>query len=214
MLLGLDIGTTHIKAGLFELNCTRVAFASRPNVQQSTAEGVVYDPEILWNTVVDLIYEVCSRTYREGREGPITAAGIASMAESGLLVNRSTGAARTPLYAWFNRHAESQAEKLQNEVNLESRFRKSGIRPTFKCSLAKLLWMRDRQPEILDGSVWLSAADYIAYRDQPEGIRDWFRQNRGAPVLAGTLPFWRENCAKIVTVYIPDSDGVVRPGAY
>jgi xylulokinase len=43
-------------------------------------------------------------------------------------------------------------------------FRRSGVYPTFKCSLAKLLWLRERQSARLDGAVWLSTADYLVFR--------------------------------------------------
>jgi xylulokinase len=90
--------------------------------------------------------------------------GIASMAETGLLVDQRTGKPRTPLLPWFDRVANPQADYLAVHADHQARFLKSGIRPTYKCSLAKLLWLKERNPALLDGAVWLSAADYVAYR--------------------------------------------------
>ena len=52
------------------------------------------------------------------------------------------------------------------------------------------------------------------YCTTPEDIQDWFRSNRGGQFLAGTMEFWQYNCPHIITAYVPDDDGVVRPGAY
>jgi hypothetical protein len=49
---------------------------------------------------------------------------------------------------------------------------------------------------------------------KPEEIREWFGNNQGARVLGGAIEFWHDNCARFITVYVPDEDGVVRPGAY
>jgi xylulokinase len=39
-----------------------------------------------------------------------------------------------------------------------------GIYPSFKCSLTKILWWRKHAGQTLTGVIWLSVADYIAYR--------------------------------------------------
>jgi xylulokinase len=85
------------------------------------------------------------------------------MAETGLLLDRRTGKPRTPFIPYFEAAASSQGERLAENADPD-RFRKTGIWPTFKVSLAKILWFREREGIPLNGAVWLSAADYIAYR--------------------------------------------------
>jgi xylulokinase len=120
---------------------------------------VYYDPRIVWETVCAVMREAAA-----GAEASVAAVGVASMAESGLLVDRRTGEARTMMFPWFDRVASEQAETLCSSSDLERRFYRSGIRPTFKCSLAKLLWLRERALGLLEGAIWLSTADYIAFR--------------------------------------------------
>lgn len=55
------------------------------------------------------------------------------------------------------------------------------------------------------GPEWLGTADEV---------RSWFLANRGAPVAVGLLRFWEDNGDRVVTAYVPDDDGVVRPGPY
>jgi sugar (pentulose or hexulose) kinase len=163
-LLGVDIGTTHCKAGLFlelEGRLELAASLARPTVTRQAAAGYkYYDPLELWNTVSTCISEVL----RLGGVHRLLAIGISSMAETGLLVDQSNGMPRSPLFPWFDQAAAPQADLLgKHPDQRRQRFLASGIYPSFKCSLAKILWLRDRQPSITNGAVWLPAASYIAY---------------------------------------------------
>lgn len=66
----------------------------------------------------------------------------------------------------------------------------------------------------MDGSSIELDGDHYPYATNEDEIREWFSRNRGSPVLVGTMEFWHDNCPKMVTVYVPDDDGVVRSGAY
>ena len=158
-ILAIDIGTTHCKAGLFALDGTALRIATRPMVTLRTPAGEAYfDPEALWATAATVIRKVADSA------GAIEAVGIASMAETGLLVDRRTGAARSFFVPWFDTAAQPQADLIRRQSDALERYLKTGLRASFKCSLAKVLWLRARDERLLDGAIWLSAADYIAYR--------------------------------------------------
>lgn len=170
-LIGIDIGTTHCKAGIFGLDGRVLAVSSQPNQVQHSSTNVsfhytFYDPEGLWNLVVGLLVDVLAQL----PVGEVVQAlGIASMAETGLLLDRRNGLARSPLLPWFDPLASAQADELRQQVSAGPAQRQveyfcsSGVRPTYKCGLAKLLWLKRQGVELHDG-VWLSAADYVAYR--------------------------------------------------
>ncbi|HET6595292.1 MAG TPA: FGGY family carbohydrate kinase [Anaerolineales bacterium] len=158
-ILAIDIGTTHCKAGLFALDGTALKIATRPMVMQRAPSGETYfDPDALWATAAAVIQEVSETA------GSIRAVGIASMAETGLLLDRRTGAARSFFVPWFDTAPQSQADLIRRRSDSLERYLKTGLRVSFKCSLAKILWLRARDESLLDGAIWLSAADYIAYR--------------------------------------------------
>jgi sugar (pentulose or hexulose) kinase len=160
-LLGLDIGTTHCKAGLFDLEGRLIASASRQMAYRRAADGSQwYEPEQVWGIAASAARQVME----ESRARRVSAIGIASMAESGLLLDPASGSPRSELVPWFDPGATLQAEQLRVAGDPQERFQRAGIRPNFKCSLAKILWLREWEGEILPGLVWLSAADYIAYR--------------------------------------------------
>jgi sugar (pentulose or hexulose) kinase len=158
-ILAIDIGTTHCKAGLFALDGTALKIAKRPMVTQRSSSGEAYfDPEALWVTASAVIRKVTASA------GPIAAIGIASMAETGLLLDRRTGAARSFFVPWFDTAAQPQADLIRRQSDPLERYLKTGLRASFKCSLAKVLWLRAQDERLLDDAIWLSAADYIAYR--------------------------------------------------
>jgi len=158
-ILAIDIGTTHCKAGLFALNGTALKIAKGPMVVQHTPSGEAYfDAEVLWRTACTVIRKAV------GSARSIAGIGIASMAETGLLIDRHTGAARSFFVPWFDTAAQPQSDLIRSQSDPLERYLKTGLRASFKCSLAKVLWLRERDEDLLEGAIWLSAADYIAYR--------------------------------------------------
>lgn len=166
VLLGIDIGTTHIKAGSFGLDGTARRLASRPNrTRDDGAGGSVFDPEELWGAVVEVIAEALSAA-APFAAGDVLAVGVASMAETGLLIDRRSLEPRTPLIPWFDARAAGYVSALHGDDPHSRRqgFLRSGLWASGKCSLVKLLWLLDRRPGIARGAVWLSAADYVVFK--------------------------------------------------
>lgn len=160
-LLACDIGTSHYKAGLFELDGTACHVALRATPVRRAADGRAdLDPEQLWQTMVTVLAEAAAAS----QGSPIAALGIASMAETGLLLDRRSARPRSPFIPWFDTSARPQAEGIAAKGDPLTIFRRSGLRVSYKCGLAKLLWLRQHNPEIADGAVWLSAADFVAQR--------------------------------------------------
>ncbi len=160
-IIGIDIGTTNTKVGLYRENGEPVAVASRPTVTHHEEEGYsYYEPEEMWGAIVAALTEVAAQAGNEEAHS----IGIASMAESGLLVDRRTGEARSAFLPWFDTCSAAQADKIAAASDPYDRFCKTGLHNSFKHGLAKLLWLQERAPSALSGSVWLSAAGYVAYR--------------------------------------------------
>lgn len=162
-LLGIDIGTTHCKAGLFSVDGETlkiVHHAHKPQIVRDSAEYSVYDPDLMWETVRGLV----SQAAAAAPDRPIRAVGIASMAESGLLIDRASGQPRSPILPWFDGAAQPQADRIAAAEAALDFYLRTGLHVSAKLSLAKLLWLRDRNPAITDGAMWLSVADYIAYK--------------------------------------------------
>lgn len=159
-LLGIDIGTTHCKAGLFDSAGSDINIATKETITHFDEKGhAYYDPEEIWSLVVEAIKEV-----NENRHGETTVIGIASMAETGILLDRVSGRAKTDMIPWFDKRTLKQAHFIAKESDAFRAFQKTGLHNSYKYGLAKLLWLEEQQPGVTKNATWLSAADYIAYR--------------------------------------------------
>ncbi len=158
-LLAIDIGTTHCKAGLFDVNGAVIKIASRKTITRQSSDGwAYYEPREMLDVVAANIEEVIRDQVQ-----PITAIGIASMAETGLLVDRKTGQYRSFIIPWFETKTQPYADQINQKIDTMDCYLKFGLRVSFKSSLAKILWLRQEEGCSLEGAVWLSAADFVAH---------------------------------------------------
>lgn len=160
-LVSCDVGTTHCKAGLFDLDGTACCVAMRPTPVRRRPNGRAdLDPDETWETVTVVLREAIAAARGE----PVAAIGIASMAETGLLVDRRTGQPKSPLIPWFDTSSMLLAAEIARRSDPFELFRRTGLRPSYKAGLAKVLWLREQEPAITSNAVWLSTADFIAHR--------------------------------------------------
>lgn len=160
-LIGVDAGTTHCKAGLFTEDGAAIHIARRETPTHWDPDGPeTYDPEELWSAVADTVREAAGHA----ANGPILAIGIASQAETGVLLDRITHVPRFPFVPWFDASSAPQAEFLAREDDGFTRFQKSGLRANRKIGLSKILYLKQRDPALVRDAVWLSVSDYIAFR--------------------------------------------------
>jgi sugar (pentulose or hexulose) kinase len=167
LLMGIDIGTTNTKVGVFREDGTQLAVSARPTVSYTNPEGYsYYDPEEMWEHIVSAIREVVDvlEVKGLGTGKQVKSIGITSMAESGLLLDRDTGVPKSVFLPWFDTCSSPQAQRIAAEADLFERFTVSGIHSSFKLGLPKLMWLMDRDPSAFENAVWLSASGYIAYR--------------------------------------------------
>ena len=85
VLVGLDVGTTTIKAAALDADAGRIcAVASRPTPVSHPAPGLSeHDPEALWQALAACLRELISRIQGQ----PVEALTMASFAEAGLPLN-------------------------------------------------------------------------------------------------------------------------------
>ena len=162
LLLGIDIGTTNCKAGVFSTDGTSVSMASTKTPLRGDRSGEYScDPQELWDTVVRVIRQALSQvdSVRE-----INAVGIASMAEGGTLIDRA-GKALCPIIPYFDQRSTKQCRLLEERLGRDRLFEITGLHlhPVF--SLPKIMWIREHfAGEFAEASRWLCIPDYINFR--------------------------------------------------
>jgi xylulokinase len=164
-LLGLDIGTTHLKAGLFTLQGEAAA------VTCDLGGGrAVYHPEELWGRVSALLRELTGMLQPEDR---ILSIGIASMGEAGLLLDPD-GEPLTPIIAWYDARGKDMVDGWMDSFGAHRILGITGLAPDHIYSLMKLLWLKAHEPKALSrAQKWLCMMDYIIYRLTGEFATDY-----------------------------------------
>jgi glycerol kinase len=133
LLLGIDEGTTAVKAALFDLDLQPVAEARRGVPVTHPQPGwVEQDPELILAAVVDAVAEVLEQA--AGRE--VIAAGLDHQGESVLAWDVDSGRPLTPVVVW----QDKRHERLLEEIGAGA-VERSGLPLDPYFSAGKLAWL-------------------------------------------------------------------------
>ncbi|CAM5785342.1 FGGY-family carbohydrate kinase [Cellulomonas persica] len=128
--LGIDVGTTHTKVALVDVDAPRtLACASAPTPP----------PADLLALVADLTRRVLAQVPSAPVPGAI---GVASMAETGVPVGPDDEP-RGDWLRWDGRRAGRQADELAARLGRAELFAATGVRASAKVPLATWAWLRD-----------------------------------------------------------------------
>jgi len=161
-LLGIDVGTSAVKALVFDAASGQVvAQASRPlPAHHPRPEWTEFDPQALWDTVCRCL----QRLWREVAPESVVALGVASMAEAGVLLDGS-GHPVYPIIAWHDPRTEPQVAWLAERIDPFEIYQITGQRLRYIFSLLKLLWLREHEPRRFQTARhWLCVQDYVIWR--------------------------------------------------
>lgn len=159
MLLGVDIGTTHIKACMYDEAGSFRGGAHRPTPTRRLPEGnAEYDAAAIEQVAFEAMRQVSEEV------GPPQAIGITSIGESGFLVDRS-GEPLGAAIAWFDERSAPQAARWQERMDALELFSRTGLHPAPLHSACKLEWLKDNAPEAWKNAAgWLGMAEYLVFR--------------------------------------------------
>lgn len=154
LLLGLDLGTTSVKAALVTLDGTEVAHGRAPLPWRRLPTGAEIAPALL----VEAALAAATAALEAGPAGRVLGAGVASMGETGILLDRR-GAPVTPCIAWHDSRGEAEAAALRAE--LPQAPGRTGLPPRPLSSVVKYRWLRTHVPRARDGVRWLNVGEWI-----------------------------------------------------
>ncbi len=172
-LLGLDIGTTTIKAILYNPQSGQlVRQSSQPTpVEHPSPELSQHDPEQLWLAVCRCLQEI-------NRGQRIDALAISSFAEAGLPLDE-LGNPLYPIIAWYDPRTAPQAEWWPEQLSIEELYLITGQRLSPSFGVNKYLWIKEHHPQaIADMAKWVSCSDYILYRLTGNLVTDYTQASR------------------------------------
>ena len=163
LLLGIDAGTTSVKAGLFRADGKCLAVA-RQEYQLSTPRPnwAELDPEVYWQACLASTRDALRRAQADPKE--VVALSVSSQGET-LIALDSAGLPVYPAIIWLDNRAADQAEALARKFALDA-YRVTGtpeIIPTW--TACKILWLKQNQPDVFARAAkFLLVQDYLIYR--------------------------------------------------
>ncbi len=161
-LLGIDIGTSGVKAivmdkkGVIEAIASKSYGTSIPKPLWSEQ-----DPEDWWKATIESLNELTNKT--KGK-GTIIGIGITGQMHGLVLLNRS-GEVLRPCILWNDQRTFKECEEIYNIVGKEEILRITGNRVLPGFTAPKIIWVKKNEPEIYSKiAKILLPKDYIRYK--------------------------------------------------
>jgi len=133
LLLGIDEGTTAVKAALFDSELCAVAEARRAVPVAHPRPGwVEQDPELILEAVVDAVADVLE----QAADSEVLAAGLDHQGESVLAWDAGSGRALTPVLVWQDKRQEALLAAIDGRA-----VKRSGLPLDPYFSAGKLAWL-------------------------------------------------------------------------
>lgn len=187
LLLGLDLGTTSCKAAVVSHGGLEVAHGRARVAWERVPTGAEIAPERL----VDAALAAAGEALAAAPEGPIGAVGVASFAETGVLLD-ARGEPVAPAIAWHDSRGAAQAERLVAELGAERFSERTGLLPRPLCSLVKYRWLLDEHEPAARGTRWLSGAEWIVHRLGGERVSELSLASRTGWLDVHARGWWDE----------------------
>jgi sugar (pentulose or hexulose) kinase len=156
LFIGLDVGTTTSKAVIFTEDGDPVASGRANTPWTITTSGAELDATALLAAAKSAVAEALS----ECPPGPICGLGVASLAESGVLLDQR-GEPVAPVIAWHDTRDEAELADLRNVVRPPDFSATTGLPFRQQWSLTKHRWLRDNVPSVRDAVRRLNVAEWI-----------------------------------------------------
>jgi sugar (pentulose or hexulose) kinase len=156
-LVGLDVGTTSCKAVVMTPEGREVASGRAPTPWTTTAIGTQTGGEEL----VVAARAALSSAVAAAPAGRIVGVGVASMAESGVLLSRE-GTAVAPVIAWHDTRDETETGDLRTQLGAEFSVR-TGLPMRQQWSLTKHRWQLDHDDAAALAVRRLGVAEWIVH---------------------------------------------------
>lgn len=158
MLIGFDIGSTSVKAALFDMNGAVLDHWSRPYPTERPAAGMVeQDPAHWLNGIRDAIDALLA-----GRDpAGIRAVGLCSQVNTDVFVDRS-GRPLAPAITWQDIRAGAEAAALDARIDPAEKRAWWGAELPIGAShvLAKMMWFAKHHPDL-----WARTHQVLSARD-------------------------------------------------
>ncbi len=214
-LLGIDVGTTHCKAALFDHEGHQISVcrAETPTYRNANG-GAVHHADEIWDVVCAAIRRALDQAHTGGcfktagescvLEAPsVDAVSVTSMGEAGVPLG-AKGEPLFPVIAWFDSRSQSQCQEFARFISTREFFNVTGLDLTPIFSVFKLMWLADNYPEVFTKMrKWLCMTDFIYYKLTSVFATDYTIAHRTGVFDINTLTWDSDLCR--ASNFNPDS---------
>ena len=164
-LLGIDVGSTSMKALVYNLQGNVVAQGNHPT--ESIANDPdhpnwqVYLPEPIWQGISAAIRQAVEQL---GTGDRILAAAVAGLGADAVPLDER-GEPLYPFINWLCTRTTPQFEWWLEHIGLERTFQVSGWQPFVWSTALRFIWLKENQPELTKRVwKWLIVEDFVNYK--------------------------------------------------
>ncbi|HZV74820.1 MAG TPA: FGGY family carbohydrate kinase [Conexibacter sp.] len=144
LLMGIDEGTTAVKAVLFDERLRPLREARREKANRHPEPGwVEQDGEEVLRAVVDAVAELL-----HDAPGDVVACGLDHQGESVLAWDRESGAPLTPIVVWQDKRSQEILDRIAADDGEEEIRARSGLPLDPYFSAGKLAWLLERDAAV------------------------------------------------------------------
>lgn len=164
-LLGIDAGTSNVKAVLFDADGAEIAVADRKSETFHVENnGVEQDMETVWQNAMECLREITARCPKECQE--LAAIGVTGQGEGFWAVDRSGAPVQRALLWCDGRAVDEVTDLTERQPELgQSYHSTTGTPPLTGNQLILTRWMMHNRPEVLEKvHTVLFCKDWIRYR--------------------------------------------------
>ena len=184
-LLGLDIGTSGCKAGIFDSEGNPVAFAYKEYPLHFPGEGLMeMDIQQVKASLKSVVSTVCKEISNKSIEG----IGITSLGDVITAVDSTGQAVHNPIVD-FDPRGRRECQELVDALGADYIFEITGVPPTWTNSICKILWLLKNRPEVREKTwkylcfedlamLWLGIEPFIDYSLASRTMAFDFRQKK------------------------------------
>ena len=146
LLLGIDEGTSAVKAILFDEDLRPLREARREKALSHPRPGwVEQDPEEVLRAVTEAVAEVLADA-----PGEVAACGLDHQGESVLAWDPETGRALTPVVTWQDKRSQEVLDRLEADGRADGVRQRSGMPLDPYFSAGKLTWLLEHDDAVAD----------------------------------------------------------------
>jgi len=199
-LIGVDIGTYSSKGVLVRANGTLVASHSVPHSMDMPRPGFFeHDADkVWWHDFVSIVKALFQKSGVDPKQ--VLGVGTSGIGSCVLPVDEHGNALRPGILYGIDTRASKEIDFLEQELGKEKIVQISGSGLSSQASGAKVLWIRNNEPEIYAKTRWfLTSEAYLVLKLTGKASIDIYTAGQYAPLYDVRNKQWSAEAASLIT---------------